>query len=206
MSGLWTDVEIAALRTLYPELPNDSIAAALGRTTRSIKNKAQILGLRKSAAYNARYTGRFQSGHRSWNAGLTGFQAGGRSAGTQFKRGRQPSAAHNYVPIGTLRTRDDGYLERKWTDDQSLYPAARWKAVHVELWEQHHGPVPNGHVISFLNGDKADIRLDNLECISRTDWIRRHSIHRLPEELASLCRLRGSLIKKINRMENKDHV
>jgi len=202
MPRAWTDTEIAALRSLFPDMPNDSIAAALGRTDRAIKSMAQYLGLKKSAEYHQKYTSRFQAGHTSWNKGKKGWKAGGRSAETRFKPGRDPKTAHNYLPIGTVRERDDGYLERKYTDDQSLYPAARWKLCHVECWEQHHGPVPENHVVAFINGDRRDIRIDNLECISRAELMARNTVHTLPKELAELCQLRGALNRQINQRKS----
>ena len=36
-----------------------------------------------------------------------------------------------------------------------------------ELWQEKHGPIPKGWVIHNLNGDKGDIRLENLAAIPR---------------------------------------
>ena len=197
----WTQAELDALRRLYPDLPNDSIAKAMGRSDRSIKNQAYNLGLKKSPAYHAKYTSRFQPGHQTWNTGLKGWQAGGRSAETQYKPGREPSEARNYKPIGSIRVSKDGYMERKFTDDQSLPPAMRWKHLHLELWEQHHGKPPAGHAVCFINGDKTDLRIDNLECISRAELMARNTVHRLPKELAEICQLYGALNRQINQRE-----
>jgi hypothetical protein len=86
----------------------------------------------------------------------------GRMHGDAVQEGRAPGRrVRLYKPIGTERISKDGYLERKVNDDLPLQ--RRWRAVHLMVWEAAHGPVPKGHAIVFINGDKADIRLDNLQ-------------------------------------------
>lgn len=46
----WSAVEVERLRALYPALDNLAVAKALGRTVTSVANKANQLGLHKSAA------------------------------------------------------------------------------------------------------------------------------------------------------------
>jgi hypothetical protein len=79
------------------------------------------------------------------------------------------------------------------------YPPHDWVGVHILIWEAAHGPVPTGHAVCFKDGDKAHIELDNLECIPRTELMRRNSIHKLPEELKSVIRLKAAVVRTINR-------
>lgn len=78
----------------------------------------------------------------------------------------------------------------------------RWKAVHRLLWVERHGPVPAGHVVVFRNGDKTDLRLENLECVSRREQMARNTVHNYPKEIAQLMQLRGALNRKINNRSN----
>ena len=39
--------------------------------------------------------------------------------------------------------------------------------VHRLLWEEAHGPIPEGMVIDHINGDPNDNRLENLRCVTR---------------------------------------
>lgn len=40
-----------------------------------------------------------------------------------------------------------------------------WKGAMKVVWEKEHGPVPEGYVVTALDGDCFNISLDNLACI-----------------------------------------
>lgn len=204
--GEWSPEDEFILRKLYPNALMADMQAVLGRDRVSIRNKAIKLGLRKSCRFMESKTCRFKPGTTPPNKGVKRGRgwAPGRMAEGQFKVGRKPQEARNYQPIGTLRVTRDGYLERKVTDDQSVYPARRWRAVHVLVWEAENGPVPTGHVVVFKPARKTTdverITPDAVECISRAENMRRNSYHtRYPKEVAQLIQLRGALNRKLNR-------
>jgi hypothetical protein len=43
-----------------------------------------------------------------------------------------------------------------------------------KVWEENFGKIPVGFIIWHLNGDKCDDRIQNLECISRAECVRRN--------------------------------
>lgn len=45
------------------------------------------------------------------------------------------------------------------------------------VWEKHNGPIPRKHVVRFVNGDKRDARIENLEPMSLSEWNKRLSPH-----------------------------
>lgn len=55
----------------------------------------------------------------------------------------------------------DRYYERT---DKSVTPK-RTINLHRVVWESAHGPIPAGHDIHHVNGDRLDNRIENLECI-----------------------------------------
>lgn len=213
----WTAAEDLVLREAYPHLATALVAGALARSVSAIYGRAQGMGLEKSPAYlaspaacrlrrgdNVGRATRFPKGHVPANKGLRrpGY-APGRMAETQFKPGsRHGTAAARYQPIGAERVSKDGYLERKVHD--GLPMQSRWRAVHLLVWEAAHGPVPRGHAISFRNGDRRDIRLDNLACIPRAELMRRNTLHRYPSALVSAMQLRGALVRRIRRQLRAD--
>lgn len=212
----WTRVEEELLREFYPDWPTEWLAPHFGRTPRQVYNKALSMGLRKSAAYLASPLSgrlqqhdarggstRFKKGHVPANKGLRrpGY-APGRMAETQFKKGRPPSEARNYKPIGSTRI-VYGNLEKKFTDDPRVYPARRWRPVHRMVWEAAHGPVPKGHIVVFKPGMhttvEAEITLDRIECITLGENMRRNTLHNYPKELTHLMQLKGAVQRQINK-------
>lgn len=88
------------------------------------------------------------------------------SARTQFKKGERTGRAHlNYKPIGFERVTVDGYIERKINDDLPFNK--RWRPVHVLNWEAVNGPVPKGHFLKCMDGNKANTDPLNWTCLSR---------------------------------------
>lgn len=213
---LWSRQEDALLRKRYPFEPTKTLAEKLRRTALAVSNRAGKLGLKKSEKYlassdacrlrrgdNVGAEYRFPKGHVPANKGTRRPGWGpGRMKETQFKKGvRQGVAVKLYKPIGTERVSVDGYLERKINDDFPLQ--RRWRAVHLIVWEEANGPLPPSHAIAFKNGDKTDIRLDNLECITRGELMLRNTVHNLPKELASTIQLLGALNRQINKKGKK---
>lgn len=208
----WSQVEVTILRRYYPDHITRAIADALGRTERQVYQKARALGLRKSDAYldspaacrlrrgdNVGKAYRFEKGQTPWNKGKP-FKAGGRSAETQFKPGTLSGrAAVVAQPIGAERISKDGYRERKANNDLPFQ--RRWRAVHIIEWEAVNGPLPDGHMIVFRDGNKQNVSLDNLEMITRAENMRRNSYHRYPKEIALAIQLRGALTRKIRDVE-----
>src|SRR5437868_4059231 len=193
----WTPAEIAQFTAQYPHMKTRLIAVMLGTDEKRCYNLAKRLGLEKSPEYLASPAAcrlrrgdavgaafRFVKGQTPPNKGLRRPGWGpGRMKETQFRKGeRQGVAVRLYQPIGTERISKDGYLERKVNDDLPLQ--ARWRAVHLLVWEAANGPLPKGYAICFKNRDKADIRLDNLECITRRELMQRNTVHNYPKPLA----------------------
>lgn len=211
---LWSTADDRVLRAIYPHQSTARVAQQLRRSIAATNARADKLGLHKTSAYLASpeacrlrrgdHVGRrfwFPKGHVPANKGLRrpGYSVGrGRMQETQFKKGvRSGVAVTLWKPIGTERLSKDGYLERKVNNDLPLQ--ARWRAVHLIRWESANGPLPPGHAIAFRNGDKTDIRLDNLECITRRELMARNSVHNLPKPLAQTVQLLGALNRKIRR-------
>jgi hypothetical protein len=220
----WTAAEDATLRQRVPNEPTHVVATAIGRSLPSTFARAHKLGVVKSAEYLAspaagRTNGRqgmgtrFVKGQTPPNKGLRRPGWGpGRMKATQFKKGAMTGRAQAlYQPIGSERVSKDGYLERKThdalppdisKDEANRLRQRRWCAVHRIVWEEAHGPLPKGHLVAFKNGDKRDIRVDNLELVSRRDWMMRNTIHNLPKPLKVAIRALGSVNRQIRKRAN----
>lgn len=167
----WTAREVRLVRRLYPHQSTAKIAAQLGRTVLSIYGLANTLGLRKTEQYlatpdacrlrrgdNPGIPFRYPKGHVPANKGTRRPGWGpGRMKETQFKKGQLPL---NKREIGELRLNADGYIDMKVCEAKG---AVAWRALHVVLWEDVHGPVPPGYALCFRDRDKLNVEIANLE-------------------------------------------
>lgn len=188
----WSPQDDDDLRRLYPTNEIRALMQIFGRAEKSIAARAHRLGLTKAEGYEPPRRGMFESGLVPWNKGKP-HPTRGRAVETQFKKGRKP---HTWVPIGHERVSRDGILERKVQD--ATHPKDNFRSVHSLIWEEHHGPIPEGHIVRFKDGNKRNFDLDNLELVTRAENMHRNSVHRLPKELAELVQLRGALNRKLN--------
>jgi len=104
-------------------------------------------------------TGRFQKGNIPPNKGRTGYVAPGSEKGW-FKKGQ---ASHNKMPVGTEVIKGDGYLWKKVAEPN------KWRQKHILVWEEKNGEVPDGHVLTFLDGDRTNVDIDNIALITMAE-------------------------------------
>lgn len=224
----WTEAELAIVRELYPHRPTHEIATKLGRTVPMVYNQAHNLGLKKTKEFmqsplsgiltkgNTRHEGvafQFKKGQTPPNKGvkMPGW-APGRMRETQFKKGqRTGKAAINWRPIGTILTDTDGYLRIKVRDAVHGKEATGfgntkvWPLYARHVWEQHKGPIPPKHKVIFLDKDRSNCAIENLDCISSGELCRRNSLWAVyPRELAEAIQLTGALKRKIKQREGKN--
>lgn len=135
--------------------------ARFGRSDVSVENYKALCNRN---GWKTGRTGCFGRGNKPHNKGKP-FKVAGSEKG-HFKRGQvNGRAADLYKPIGTERTSKDGYTERKMHDGQPS--KTRWQLVHLLRWEEANGPLPEGHCLKCLDGDKANTEPSNWEAIPR---------------------------------------
>lgn len=214
----WTAEEDAILRARVPNEKTAHVAASLGRTVSSTYQRVRVLGIQKTAEYLAspaagRTNGRqgmgtrFEKGHVPANKGVKRGRgwAPGRMAEGQFKAGcRQGVAARNWRPVGTILTDTEGYQRikvREATAGEAYgFGNVRvWPLLQRHVWEQHHGPIPPKHSIVFKDGNRKNCAIENLECVSRADLMRRNTVHNLPKPIAQAYQLIGAINRQIRK-------
>lgn len=125
-------------------------------------SKAKVVGMRKRYGLKTGRTGRFEAGHEPWTKGKTlPFNAA--SAAKQFQKGHRP---HTWRGAGHESIGVEGYawviVDR--TNPHTGAPTHRIQK-HRLLWEEKHGPVPDGHVLKCLDGNKSNADPSNWEAI-----------------------------------------
>ena len=83
---------------------------------------------------------------------------------TFFQKGNIP---HNHRDVGTLKTNRDGYVIEKVQEEGSQWE--RFQFRHRLVWEKHHGKIPDGMMVIFLDGNKENCNIENLRLISRSE-------------------------------------
>lgn len=214
----WTEAECELMRLHYATTPSADLAKALGVDVHRVHQKAQHMGLKKDPALvremardrtradgHGSHKTRFQRGVPSWSKGIKG-RVGVQEAcrATQFKAGQKSA---NWLPVGSFRVVDDGTLQQKYSDAPGS-PTNRWKAYSAIVWEQAHGPIPEGLLVVFKPGrrttDPEKVTPDALELVTRRELMARNTLHaRYPPELRQVIQLRGQLTRQINRRLNE---
>jgi hypothetical protein len=221
----WTSEEIELVRELYADMKTQTLAERMGRPTCGVYRIAFTLGISKSAAYlaspeacrlrrdasPASIATRFVKGQVPPNKGVRrpGWSPG-RMASTWFCKGeRRGAAKENWKPIGTILADTEGYLRIKIREG---IPGAAtgfgntkiWPLLQRHVWEQNNGPIPPAHAIVFKDGKRSNCAIENLECISRGELMRRNSFRtNYSPELQQVIQLRGALNRVIRRRERE---
>lgn len=141
--------------------------AQFGRSDVSLVN---LHSLRKRKGWLTGRSGQFEKGSTPVNKGVPCPPGkGGRHPNarkTQFKKG---DVSHTYRGHGHERIDSrDGYVVMI-VEETNPWTGAKTRPVHkhVYLWEKANGPIPEGHCLKCLDGDKTNTDPSNWECISR---------------------------------------
>lgn len=192
----WSEAEIDFLRQIYPDHSNEYCSQFLHRSKRACQHKAFELGISKTPEFakQQREKNQFRKGHTPFNKGkkwehfMT--EEGMRKASETFF-GRKP---HNTHAVGTEVLRAAHHGKRYWwikpSDGRRMMLKHRW------LWEQAHGPIPEGHNVQFKDGDTTNCVLDNLYLISRSEQMK-ENFNRIPAENKAV------MWKKITKSRNE---
>lgn len=107
-------------------------------------------------------TGRFDKGHEPWTKGkhwaeYMSEESQANSRRTCYEHAHIPD---NLLPVGSIRKTKDGYLIKKVKERG--YQWERWKLLHRLVWEENNGPIPEGYIVGFRDGNKENCEPDNL--------------------------------------------
>lgn len=87
-----------------------------------------------------------------------------------FRRSRK---IENVLNVGdeTL-CRSTGYITVKTVcPAYNMKTKRNYRYKHLVVWEAYNGPVPEGHVVRFLDGNKQNCTIDNLRLFTRAESV-----------------------------------
>jgi hypothetical protein len=118
-----------------------------------------------------------------------------------YQKGHIPK--HN-KSIGSERVVKHGHIQVKVTDEQ--YKGKKnWKFKHHLVYEQHYGSIPEGMVVTFVDGDCTNFNPENLIAIKNADlvWLNKHKMKFKDRELLESSIALGRLSMAVNKKKRE---
>lgn len=197
---VWTNDMDVVMREHYPCKQTSDVADMLRLTPKQVLCRAKRLGLHKNPDVIAGIgeDGMFLKGHVPFNKGkkqqeFMSEEVIQKTIATRFKKGQIPVNVKN---VGYERITRDGYVEIKTEKGFVL--------KHRMLWEKYYGTIPKRHVIRFKNGNKQDVRIENLELVTFENNMKDNTIHNYPPEIKTAMRRISKLKRMIKKYEQTD--
>ena len=193
MNRTWTDEQEQYLVAHYATTSNAELAAVLGKKNADrVMAKASLLGLKKSRQFlkescqQRENSGKFKKGMTPHNKGKKlSEDTKAKLVKTMFKSGNRP---HNTLEVGAETQDKDGYLMVKVAEPNV------WQYKHHIAYSE---PVPTGHKVIFLDGNKYNFERDNLQLVSNAELMSKNTMYRYPPELVRLLKTLNKLKKRV---------
>ncbi|KQS45934.1 hypothetical protein ASG38_15100 [Flavobacterium sp. Leaf359] len=187
----WSEWDDSIIRLLYPDQEIEHIMFVLERSSSAVYGRALVLGVSRSAEYmeklqektnmalaKAGEKSRFRTGDgkTGWNRGrkqseYMSPESMEKTKRTRFAKGNVPK---NYKPIGYERISKDGYIEVKVRDADDSTDNFEFK--HRIVYESHHGPIPEGMIVEFVDGNFMNLDIGNLRLVTRRENLLNNSL------------------------------
>lgn len=191
--------QIKYLEKHYPKYTRTEITNALNIKFGTSFTVQQIISFCKNHKIKSGRTGFFTKGHTPTNKGTKGLMP---NSSTSFKKGSIPP---NRKPLGHERIcTKDGYI---WIKVAGTNPytghQGRYVQKHRLIWQQKHGEIPRNKVLNFIDGNKLNCTLENLELITRAELAQfnKHRLNSLPDEIRPVMRTTLKVIAKTAELE-----
>lgn len=198
MRHTWTDEQKKFLREHYPSNSQKNLLLIFNQHFKLNINLKQLKACLKNHNITSGRTGQFEKGNSPANKGK---KFPGQINKTSFKKGDKPK---NYKPVGTERIDRDGYLLVKVSDTGAWHE--RWRHKHKVIWEKENGPIPTGHVLIFLDRNKQNITLDNLQLITQAQLARmnQNKLFQKDPELTKTGLIIADIYGKMGALKRKE--
>lgn len=120
---------------------------------------------------------------------------------TRFKKGylvKEQKIKDLRKPIGTETTWVNGYKRIKISEK-------KWVYKHHYIWEQHHGEIPKGYSVIFLDKNKENFNINNLAVVSRKEllFINNKGFLKEDTDLSKVGVTLAKLMMKAKELEKK---
>lgn len=197
----YSDAQLAFLRDKYPTLSRIDLTAEFNKKFKTTKTVGQITSCLKNNKIRSGRSGHFGVDHSPWNTGTKGATV---PNSTSFKKGSKPA---NLKPLGHERIcqKDDYVLIKVAEPNPYTGAKTRYRHKHQVIWEQHNGPIPKGMLVTFLDGNKRNFAIENLQLVDRSHLCRynKNRVCALPPELVPAMKQVVNLKLKVLALSKK---
>lgn len=198
-----TEQQKELIKKLYPHKLTKDIAILINRNESTIYTYANANGIYKTIEYLASDASgrknvlhesgkafRFPKGHVPFNKGKQmPVEVYEKVKRTMFKKGQ---ISHN--------TKIDGAISIRKGYQYIRLSLGNWLPLHQHIWHEANGQYNSStHCLWFINGNPLDVRIENLELITRSENARRNRNKYLvlPPELKETHKIIKQLKTKI---------
>ena len=176
-NNLLTDEQRDFVIDAYKRLPISDVTTELNKGFGTNFKVNQLIAYVANHNIESGRRGCFSENNEPWNKGLKGKGICKPNSGS-FKPGNMPATT---LPLYSERLSKDDIIEIKVPCESGTkyVPKQRY------IYEQTHGKIPDGYVISFRDGNRPNFDLDNLIAISRSELMAmcRNKYRKQPDEL-----------------------
>ncbi|HIF9347059.1 TPA: HNH endonuclease signature motif containing protein [Photobacterium damselae] len=158
------------------------------------KRAPQIRSFLKNHKIKSGRTGRFTVGTPSCLKGTKGVLKANKSS---FKPGAIP---HNHLPIGAEIEKSIGYIYVK-------VGKKKWVAKQRIIYEQHYGPIPDGNLVRFKDGNRRNFDPNNLFLVDLAENAKLTKLYKfnaLPLELRDTAILLNRIDVRVERLTKEN--
>lgn len=180
----WTDTELDYLRQIVKDRYIFEIAELMSIKFGYEFRKSQIKSIMAKHKITNNMKNKVPKGTEPWNKGV--------AIGN--------SHIHNLKNVGYEYINSSGFTMMK------LDNPTRWVHKHRYLYEQQFGEIPKGKVLIFLDGNKQNLNLDNLHCITRKQLMKmnQNNLFYSDPELTKTGIEVAKLMLKVNEVKRKN--
>lgn len=203
----FTKEEDSYIKENYLLIPIKQVAKNINRSFTGVMARLIAMGLSvpKHLSFERKAKGMYKKGMSPVNKGkkqeqYMSAEAIERTKKTRFKKGLSP---HNTLPVGSEVERKDKsgrtYTLIKVEGEKKLV------LKHIHIWEKHNNKkLRKGYNVVFKDGDTSNFKIENLECISDQELMRRNTIHQYPEDIIKSIKILSKLNKTIKDAESNN--
>lgn len=156
----WTEEEKNFLREYYTNHSRqETYERFVAKFGCADLTKEAMVAMIKKMGLNNIFTTTFEKGHVPWQKGrpLTPEQRK-KLEPTMFKKGHK---THNHLPVGTIAKPGGTFWRIKVAEPD------KWEPLHHHIYEKVYGPIPEGSVVGFADGDENNLMPENLYCTTK---------------------------------------